>query len=504
MSTIDPNRARATILARLWGAAAREPLPAINHRTTTDTTLTITTHNGHTLTGPRTATALFADPPHLTITVNDSPITHPGIIATLLAGDHPHAARLGQEITDSTTGLHHARTAATPHPDPTHLWTTARQHHPDPSVYFEQLVIDGHPVHPLCRLRGRLDPHAHTPEHHPRVPLRLAPLDHAHTTGDWPWHDATGRPVLPIHPHQLRQHRHHPTTGSLEAAPLMSLRTLAPYAHPHLHIKTALDEQLTSAKRRVSPAATHNGPLLSNTIREPGLVIQRELAALAADDNGHPSPHLAAIIRQSPTAALGNDHIAIPLAALAQPDPTTGQPLITTVITASHHDPHTWWHHFTNTLLPPLLRLAARGIGLEAHGQNTLIALHDGHPTTVVYRDLGGIRILHTALPDLGIDTLAGDLETTDPETVHTKLIAAAYSVTLNQLVHALAADDDPTPWWNTVAHTTRRHTRDHPRLHTALFADTWPIKATTAMRLSDNPTGDIWTHIPNPIASTA
>lgn len=504
MSTIDPSGARAAVLARLWGAAAREPLPAIAHRSTTGPTLTITTHDGHTLTGPRIAAALFADPRHLAVTVNDSPITDPGVIATLLAAPHPHAARLGQEVTDSATGLGHARAAATGHPAAAELWTTARNHHPDASVYFEQLVTDGHPVHPLCRLRGGLDPIAHAPEHHPRVPLQLAPLDHAHQTGDWPWHDATGRPVLPIHPHQLHQRGHHPqapTTGSLEAAPLMSLRTLAPYSHPHLHIKTALDVQLTSARRRVSAAAAHNGPLLSAAITEPGLVVQRELAALAADADGRPSPHLAAIIRQSPAAVLPDGHIAVPLAALAQPDPATRRPLIATVIDSTALPPAEWWRSLVAVVLPPLLRLAQRGIGLEAHGQNTLLALHNGTPTAVVYRDFGGVRVLDTTLPGLGIDHLHGDLTTGDPAVVHTKLIASAYSVTLGQLINAMAIayDTPPDAWWAAVATTTAQHTaRD---LREALFAETWPLKATTAMRLSSDPTTDQWTPVPNPIA---
>lgn len=505
MPTTDTNGARAAILARLWGAADREPLPGIKTRHHDTHTLTITTTARHVLSGPRHATAPFADPHHLAITVDDTPITDPATIATLLAGDHPHTARLAREINDSVTGLAAARTAATPHPTPEHLWTTAGDHHPDPSVYFEQIVTDGHPLHPLCRARDGIDATRYAPEHHPRVELHLVPLDTFHRHGTWPWHDDHNRPLLPVHPLQAHRHPPGPATGTLNTTPLMSLRTLATQDHPHLHVKTALDIQLTSARRQVSPASIHNGPRLSRAIAGLGdIIVQRETGALAADTNGHPDRHLAAIVRQSPAAVLPPGHIAIPLAALAQPDPHTGHPLIDTVIATTGHDRHTWWHHCTDTLLPPLLRLAARGIGLEAHGQNTLLAVHDGHPTTAVYRDFGGVRVLSTTRARLGLQPLAGDLETTDPHTIHTKLIAAAYSVALAQLVHALAAHDDPAPWWNTVAHTTRRHTRDHPELRAALFADTWPIKATTAMRLSDDPTRDQWAHIPNPIASAA
>jgi hypothetical protein len=35
-----------------------------------------------------------------------------------------------------------------------------------------------------------------------------------------------------------------------------------------------------------------------------------------------------------------------------------------------------------------------------------------------------------------------------------------------------------------------------------AVLKAPWPIKATTAMRLADNPTADIWVQIDNPLAA--
>ncbi|ADD43390.1 IucA/IucC family protein [Stackebrandtia nassauensis] len=554
MPTVDTARARAAILARLWGAAAREALPGVKARDATDATLTITTHSGHTLTGPRAAAELFADPgPGLAITVAPPPgtsaahanpdaglepagghppltdgargrepadttslaarqnqaadhaarpLTDPAELAALLAEGSAHAERLAREIAESVAGLAAARAAATPHPDAAKLWDTARDHHPDPSVYFEQLVVDGHPVHPLCRARDGVDAARFAPEHHPTVALAMTPIAPARVTGDWPWHDDQHRPLLPVHPLQAHRHRPpNPAARTLDASPLMSLRTLAPAAHPGIHIKTALDVQMTSARRRVSPASVHNGPPLSRAVAALGeVLVQRETGAAALVVDGHASQHLAAIVRQSPAAVIPDGHIAIPLAALAEPDPATTRPLIATVIHASGLDPHTWWQRFADTLLPPLLRLATIGIGLEAHGQNTLLSVHNGQPSAVVYRDFGGVRVRESTLPALGLDDLAGDLGTTDPDVVHTKLIAAAYSVTLNQLVDALTRAH-PGTWWRAIAATTAAHTRDDPALREALFAATWPIKATTAMRLSDDPTDDQWTHIPNPIA---
>ncbi|MGH8876590.1 MAG: IucA/IucC family C-terminal-domain containing protein, partial [Stackebrandtia sp.] len=199
---------------------------------------------------------------------------------------------------------------------------------------------------------------------------------------------------------------------------------------------------------------------------------------------------------------LPGDHIAIPLAALASGDPQTHRPLVADVIEASGLDAKAWWRACLRALVPPLVSLAGRGIGLEAHGQNTLLVVADGRPTGAVYRDFGGVRLHHDALAALGIDTVEGDIATDDHETVHTKLIAAGFSVALAQLVDALtrAYPGRSADWWRAVADTAAAASADHPELRSRLFAATWPIKATTAMRLSDDPTADQWATVPNPI----
>lgn len=512
-----PDAARATILARLWGAAEREPLPAIRHRARHGNRLTITTHTGHTITGPAHLARPFAAPPaDFTLSTPHQTVADAAHLATLITTPGPTTDQLTTHLHQSQHGLTLARTAATAHPPADRLWHTARHHHPDPTVYFEQIVTDGHPIHPLCRTRGDLTEHQtrqYAPEHHPRVPLTttaLPPHRH-HLTGHWPWRDHNGHPLLPIHPHQADQHPPTNTRTPIDAAPLMSLRTLAPHHHPQLHIKTALHIQMTSAIRQVSPAAIHNGPhltrLLNTLTAHTPLTVQPETATLTAlTDDNRPDPHHAAILRTSPPALLPAAHTAIPLAALAARDPHTGTPLVHTVITTSRLTPTQWWEQATRALLPVPLRLAARhGIGLEAHGQNTLLITTDGTPHGTLYRDFGGVRIHTPTLEHSGHTTppLAGDIDCDDPSTVHTKLIAALYTVAIAQLVDALthAYPDTPThTWWDTVATTTRPHVRN-TTLHHALFDTTWPIKATTAMRLDPHPTTDIWTTTPNPIA---
>src|SRR5262249_43010392 len=134
----------------------------------------------------------------------------------------------------------------------------------------EQLVVDGHPLHPCCRTRlgmSTTEILAYAPEHRPTVPLTAVavPPDRWVSTG------AGLAPRLLVHPWQ-RDHvldRYpglRPTGDIVPARPLMSLRTLALHGQPGWHVKTAVDVQMTSAVRTVSAAAIHNGPLLSALI----------------------------------------------------------------------------------------------------------------------------------------------------------------------------------------------------------------------------------------------
>src|SRR6185369_10197005 len=110
-----------------------------------------------------------------------------------------------------------------------------------------------------------------------------------------------GEPVLLAHPWQAaRLRERYPwltddgETGP--ARPLMSLRTVAPVDGGR-HVKTAVDMQITSAVRTVSPAAVHNGPILSALLRrltaDLPIDILAETGAGAVIVDGQPQRHLA-------------------------------------------------------------------------------------------------------------------------------------------------------------------------------------------------------------------
>jgi siderophore synthetase component len=459
--------ARATVLARLWGAMLREDLPG---RTAAGPDR-VTIH-GHEVRGCTAAAAPFAAAePELSLSGNVSAHT----LAALL---WPDRSAFAAELDESTANLALARAA-----DP------GRPVDPDPLVASEQFVIGGHPLHPCCRTRTGMDTAdqlAYAPEHRPVVELPVIAVP------DGRWH-GTLPPALPMHPWQWRHLREtypwlRDTGRRVAARPLMSLRT---FATGDGHLKTSVDVRMTSAVRGVSGAAVHNGPVLSalleRLLRGTPMGVLAEPGAGTVLVDGQPHRGLAVIRRTAPT--LGPGERALPFAAL-----TAGRPTADALVRAGYgRDPHAFLGHVAGLALPTLLRLLEQGIGLEAHGQNLLLVIADHRAVRLLYRDLGGIRVHgpHAA-------GLRGDIPTDDPDAPAVKLLASFVSTVLAELVAYLARrfDTDPDGLWRTVAAAVPP---DTPR-RDVLLRPTLPLKALTAMRLYDT-VEDIWTPLPNPMA---
>jgi siderophore synthetase component len=511
----DPiSGARAGVLARLWGALAREPIPGVHSRGGA-AQLTLTLPGGGELTGPAAAAEPFAPGrPGLSVTFDGRPYDDPGRLLAALPLPVP-TARLVAELDNSVANLALAR-AAQPPPQggPPML---AR---PDVTLAeLEQCVVDGHPLHPCCRTRIGMSPEevrAYAPEHHPVVQVELVqvPTDRWLSTGEGL------PPLLPVHPwqrdHVLDRYPWLRLTGErVPARPLMSLRTVVPATAPDRHWKTAVDVQMTSAVRTVSPGAVRNGPAVSDLVaavagRDPGLAgdgtftMLREVAAGAVVVDGEPCRSLAVAIREAPRRR------AIPLASLAAPSPADGRPLATEAVSLGYAgDPVAYFADLCRIVLPPLLTLLQAGIALEAHGQNTLVGLRGGRLTGLLYRDLGGVRISPARLRASGVDPppLHGDLRSDDPAVLRTKLFAAVVSGALAEQAAVLGRVYG-TPrelLWAQAASAAKDTYRRLPGGAggdaKALFDAVLPVKATTAMRLAADPLADIWTWLPNPLA---
>lgn len=498
--------ARTSVMARLWGALAREPLSTCERRTPRPGTLSVRWADGTELSGPEDAARMFAcPPPGLILHCGGTGYDDPGqLVRALPLGGG--AEQFAAELDDSVRNLALARAGAPP-PDHGGPYLERAVNLAD----VEQCVVDGHPVHPLCRTRmgmSRSEVLRYAPEHRPVVELAVVAVPAARWL-------STGRglpPRLPVHPWQLehvldRYPWLSPTGPRLAARPLMSLRTLALVGDPRWHLKTAVDVQMTSAVRIVSPAAVHNGPPVSRLLHllagRYGVEVLREVAAGAVVVDGQPSSSLAVVQRQAPVLRRGE--VALPFAALAAPSPASGRPLFTE---AARGNPVGLFAALVHRLLPPLLHLLHSGVALEAHGQNTLVVLRRGRPVRLLYRDVGGLRLHPGRLRRAGVaqPPLHGALRTDDPGQLRATLFAATLSTVLGELVALLGREYGIEPYglWRIVAARARATYAALPGARddaAALFAPRLPVKALTAMRLSGRPLDELWAWQPNPLA---
>lgn len=419
--------ARAAVLARLRRALAIEPLPQTG--------------------------------------VDETEYPHP--VALLTALRWPGSENLVAEVAHSVAGLALSRTTSpltTPFLD-----RTLEEH--------EQSVVDGHPLHPCCRNRTgftALDHLAYGPEHRPTVALRLHPAQDHVVFGDWPseWRD--GKEILlPVHPWQADR-LNVPSAGTLDASPLMALRTLSAGSR---HVKTTLSAQLTSAVRDISAnsiaTATTVSDFLTGVVE--GIELQHNRASAAVRTNGEPNRELGVILRDKPVPH--ENETLLPLAALTA-RPVDGGPAPIRAL----GDPVEWLREFADLTVPPLMTLLARGVALEAHEQNLLVGLVDGRPRRVIYRDLADIRVSPR-------DDLPERLHAS-PEMLRTKAFATFFATAMTGLVTALDAPDDEL--WRTVAAAVP----DTPD-RSALLRDPLPAKPLTLMRLDPRTTA--WAYLPNP-----
>ena len=515
--------ARAAVLARLLGALDREHLPGVAARSGHVAGVRrVELADGRVVEFPAGAAAPFAEAvpglaAHLGAagpdragdeavadpTTHAHPRAHPNPAAVADPGDLVRAlwpgAALAAEIDNSVANLALARAAAGM---ALHRGATGERRalaaatgEPDGLGRLEQLVVDGHPLHPCCRTRAGMsvaDVLAYAPEHRPVIRLRRLRVPEDRWYGDGP-------PVLYAHPWQAARLRaaypwmvDDDETGP--ARPLMSLRTVAPLNGGD-HVKTAVDVQMTSAVRTVSPAAVHNGPRLSRLLAkltaDLPLAALPETAAGAVLIDGVPRRDMAHLVRRAPRVA--PDEVILPLGA---------DRLVAAAIAG---DPHAWFEELAGILWAPLVTLLRRGVALEAHGQNTLLVLRAGRPSRILYRDLGGVRVSARRLRAAGVDPpeLRGDLPTDDPAELRTKLAAAAIATVAAQLITTLTRRHgaDPARLWAAVAGAIR--TSGTPDA-AALLTDPLPLKATTAMRLAADPLADLWTPLSNPLAAYA
>lgn len=298
-------------------------------------------------------------------------------------------------------------------------------------AFFEQCVVDGHRLHPMARIRTGMTAAeilAYAPEWTDEISLPLVAVhrddlrDRGFTALLVREHPAAvgvarkelttigvepaDYALVTVHPWQaqrvlgtlfaaaLRHRRLVITSARVPARPLLGLRTVAPIGGGS-HLKTAIGIRLTSAIRGIPVASAAAAPVVSNALtsivaRENGFGCRFQALSEYATASRIPADGstaarraatmLGAVARHNPEALLdgpADDTVLLPVAALRADSPITGRPILADLFGANNpHVARTFVCQYAAVALPPLLTLLTRyGIALEAHAQNTLLAV---------------------------------------------------------------------------------------------------------------------------------
>ncbi|RSS50194.1 IucA/IucC family C-terminal-domain containing protein, partial [Streptomyces sp. WAC06614] len=181
--------------------------------------------------------------------------------------------------------------------------------------------------------------------------------------------------------------------GRALAHPTASLRTVyVPEAD--LFLKFSLDVRITNDIRRLW---RHDLLALRRTdaavvAASAGLRARTGTNAAWLSDRGYRTAafafeELAVLVRDGLAG-----HVvpgATPLLAAALAEGFDGSPV------PHAPDPLRWWEAYLRQVVPPVLDLFARGVVLEAHVQNTLVAVdRTGLPVQALFRDAEGVKLM--------------------------------------------------------------------------------------------------------------
>ncbi|MGY4979094.1 IucA/IucC family protein [Streptomyces sp. 900105755] len=375
----------------------------------------------------------------------------------------------------------------------------------DPYLRSEQSLITGHPYHPAPKARGGGPVTAwlpYAPEAHARFPLVLLGVreDEVAEEGDTTALDTLAGPaavppgyrLLPAHPWQLdlaaRDLAPAFADGRLlrlgetgfTAWPTAAIRTVYE-PERDLFLKFSLDVRITNDIRR----------LWAHDLRKLGRTNAAVTAAFTAmggpagwlGDRGYRTARfafeeLAVLVRDGLRGPLLPG--ATPLLAAGLVEGFDGDPL------AAAADPGAWWEAYLRAVVPPALTaFAEHGVVLEAHLQNTLVAVDaDGMPVQALYRDAEGVKLR------ADVDRAAG----------WERLV---YCLVVNHLTEVAAALAERHPGFDPWP-AARRELARHPLPEAAelLASPTLPGKTNLLLRWTGADGADArYLPLPNPLA---
>ena len=285
---------------------------------------------------------------------------------------------------------------------------------------LEQTIIEGHPYHPCYKSRigfSRANHEAYGPEAGNRFQLHWIALPSTLVQGNGilPIPLILGEPllhmflvkleelnqtdyqILPVHPWQWSRIQQEVAQvggvdlgeGGVFVQATQSIRTVFCPGQPELpHIKLPLDLKQTSAVRTFSVPNVVAAPAVSDWLEKQANELPVTLLSEFASCVGSSGPlagRVGCVFRENVLTYAQPDEQVIPLTALAQIE-VDGRHFLGPWLERYGHE--RWLRRFFVVYLEPVIRLVTeKGIGVEAHAQNTLLVLQDGWPERIILRD---------------------------------------------------------------------------------------------------------------------
>ncbi|KAL4932790.1 uncharacterized protein BDV17DRAFT_279501 [Aspergillus undulatus] len=269
-----------------------------------------------------------------------------------------------------------------------------------------------------------------------------------------------------------------------------SMRTLTLHEEPNFpyHIKLSIACQITSDVRATRPCQTLGGQLVRKRLHKffpANLWWFKEVAFVSGSKGGtqeyeDKAPHIGCVLREDlETRANANNEALIIAGSLAQ-QPANNQRTHAEIVFCleTTEQKHEWLKEyvagFLRAVLPSLVRY---GIGMEAHGQNTLVRMcrQTKKVTGFVVRDFEGIKAHVPTLETLG--------------DIWSKIHHSIFQNHLGYLVYALRLDrhDGWTIIWDELYEALKPE-MDPPakELYDSVLQDTMPFKCFLRMRMNE------------------
>lgn len=458
----------------------------------------------------------------------------------------------------------------------------------DASLFFEQFCVDGHHLHPGAKTKMGMSPEAiyrYSPELENEPSLRFvavhrsvgrASLFDGETEANrllfaqFPELEGAARKSLgvkgeslndyllfPVHVWQMENALSEIYAEELHQGLLIpiadyevpavatsSFRTVQPKRENGMEpwaVKVAVNSQMTSTVRSISPQTAHNAPLFTRLIQE---VMRREVnlnatfvpvcewAGLyyeAERASKEKLRNLSVVFRDAVENVVKKDEMAIVGTALYAESPFSGRSILSDLIErfakttgedSLKNAAIRFVSEYARVALPGFLTLMVKyGIGLEGHLQNSLPVFKEGRPVRMLFRDWGGARIYRPRLERQGLSVsfYPGSVTLVDePEEMWNKVFYTVYQSHMGELIAqtAKAVGVQEERLWREVAEVSHdvldqlakepcyreQASLDRKRL----FAANVDHKALTKMRISMGQSGYCYSSVPNPLHSFA